>query len=160
MKKKIAAFFGLLLLVFGLQQRDHVACPDWDIYVVDQDGKPMAGVGMNIYSSDPTVEGESTALVRVTDGQGHVFVPRRVIRASRLRAIYGTLEQLPALAHAEIRANGYASIQMPDGYGLPNPHEPGEGGAYWYEETRRVVSRVVLYQCVQGVRRVHCKEGR
>lgn len=145
----------LVLLVLGMQTRDYVACPDWDIYVVDQDGKPMPGIVMHVAAMDPKVEESYATADLTTDAQGHIFVPRRVIRASRLRAFWGALKQMPALAHGENRANGYATTPPPPGYGYANPGEPG-AGAYWYDETQHATSRVVLYRCVEGVNRYGC----
>jgi len=142
--------------LFGLQEKDHVACPDWDIYVVDQDAKPMPGMAVHVAAGDPTVEDGYTTSDLITDTQGHISVPRRVVRASRFASFWGVLKQVPALAHGETRANGYASMPPPPGYGYPNPGEPGAGGAYWYNETGHVVSRVILYKCVAGVRRYGC----
>ena len=144
------------VVLFGLRRRDHVACPNWDIYVMDQDGRPMPGIAVHVAAGDPTIENEYTTVDLTTDAYGHVFVPQRVVRASRLRSMWGVLKQIPLLAHGEVNANGYASIPPPRGYGYPNPGEPGEGGAYWYKETIHTVSRVVLYRCAVGVRRYGC----
>lgn len=144
------------LLAFGLIPRDYVACPDWDIYLVDQDGHAMPGVPLHIVAMDPTVEDEYASVDKVTDASGHVFVPRRVVRASRLRSFLGAMKQLPALAHAEVNVNGYASITLPAGYGYGNPGEPGAQGIYWYRQTGHVVSRGILYRCASGVRRYGC----
>jgi hypothetical protein len=152
----LVALLVAAVLLLGLWPRDYVACPDWDIYVVDQDGKAMPGVAMNIAAMDPTVEDGYATVDRTTDAQGHVFVPRRVVRASRLRSIWGVLKQIPLLAHGEVNANGFAAIPPPAGYGYANPREPGEGGVYWYKESGHVVSREILYRCVPGVRRYGC----
>lgn len=146
-----------VFLALGMQTRTYVACPDWDIYVVNQDGTPMPGVPVHAAAGDPKVEAEYWAIDLTTDTQGHVFVPRRTVRASRLRAFWGVLKQVPLLAHGEVNANGYASIPPPPGYGYPNPGEPGEGGAYWYKETSHVISRVILYRCTAGIRRYGCQ---
>lgn len=158
---KIAGTLALagiaLLLVMGLWPRDYVACPDWDIYVVDQDHKPMPGVPMHVSATDPKVEDRFPSLDFTTDEQGHVFVARRVVRSSRLRSMWGALKQFPALAHAETKSNGYAHVPPPTGYGYANPGEPGESGAYWYNETGHVRSTVILYRCAAGVRRYGCE---
>ena len=116
----------------------------------------MPGIAVHVAAGDPTIENEYTTVDLTTDAYGHVFVPQRVVRASRLRSMWGVLKQIPLLAHGEVNANGYASIPPPRGYGYPNPGEPGEGGAYWYKETIHTVSRVVLYRCAVGVRRYGC----
>src|SRR5215469_5952628 len=152
----IASCFAVVLLLLGLQKHDYVACPDWDIYVVDQDGMPISWIGVHVAAGDPKVEDQYAVTDLRADAQGHVFVPRRVVRASRIRAFWGVLKQIPLLAHGEVNANGYASIPPPPGYGYPNPGEPGQGGASWYKESTHTVSRVVLYRCAVGVRRYGC----
>ena len=137
--------------------REYVASPDWDIYVVDQDGIPMSSIAVHVAGGDPKIEDEYAAVDLTTDAKGHVFVPRRVVRASRLREWWGAVKQIPLLAHGEVNANGYASVPPPPGYGYPNPGEPGEGGAYWYRQTSHVVSRVILYRCSPDIRRNGCQ---
>ena len=89
----------------------------------------MPGVAVHAVAGNPRVEDEYRSIDLTTDTQGHVFVARRRVRASRLRAFWGVLKQVPLLAHGEVNANGYASIPPSLGYGYPNPGEPGEGGA-------------------------------
>ena len=153
----IALCFAISLLLLGMRGKDYVACPDWDIYVVDQDGIPMPGIKVHVAAGDPKVEDEYSTTDLTTDVKGHIFFPRRVVRASHIRSLWGVLKQVPALAHGEVNANGYASIPPPPGYGYPNPGEPGEGGAYWNNQTSRVISRVVFYRCAAGVRRYGCQ---
>src|SRR5262249_27549451 len=118
--------------------------------------KPLPGIAMNVSASHPAVDDQDLGSAMTTDAQGHVFVPRRVVRAARWRSIAGTLKQARAFVHAEFRSSGYASIPPPPGYGYPNPGEAGEGGAYWYSQTGHVVSHAMLYRCVPGVRRYGC----
>src|SRR5438552_6705093 len=75
----LAALLLAAVLLLGLWPRDYVACPDWDIYVVDQDGRAMPGVAMHVAAMDPTVEDQYATVEGTTDAQGHVFVPRRVV---------------------------------------------------------------------------------
>jgi len=42
-----ASCFAVVLLPLGLQEHDYVACPNWNIYVVDQDGTPISGIGVH-----------------------------------------------------------------------------------------------------------------
>src|SRR6266567_9077613 len=126
--KKLAVVV-LILLALAMVPRPHLVGPDWDIYVVDQDGKPMPGVRMRIYETNPTIEDSAPDIVRTTDVQGHVFLPKRVVRVSTLRSAYGTLKQIPFFVHAEFNAPGYGSIDLPPGYGHANIHEPGAEGA-------------------------------
>ena len=156
--RRAALLIGLGVLVLAIVPRRHLVGPDWDIYLVDQDGKPMPGVRMRVYESNPTVEENAPDIERTTDAQGHVFLPKRVVRVSTLRSAYGTLKQIPFFVHAEFNAYGYASIECPPGYGHANVNEPGSQGAVWYRGPERTASRVVLYRCVSGVQRLGCDD--
>jgi hypothetical protein len=71
--------FVFLLLLAGMQRKDHVACPDWDVYVSDENKSPMPDLAVHIAPMDPTVKDDYATAGLITDANGHVVVPRRVI---------------------------------------------------------------------------------
>ena len=141
--RRVAIVVIVVSLAVALVPRQHLVGPDWDIYVVDQDGKPMPGVRIRIYESNPTVEKDAPDIERETDSKGHIFLAKRYVRVSTLRSTYGTLKQLPYFVHAEFNAYGFGSIEYPPGYGNPNINEPGSQGIVWYRGPERTTARAV-----------------
>ncbi len=80
--RRLALVIAVILLLVALIPRSHLVGPDWDLYIVDQDSKPLAGITVRVYESNPTVEDAAPDIVRTTDSRGHIFLPKRM----RMRA--------------------------------------------------------------------------
>jgi hypothetical protein len=83
---------GLLLAILiglSLVQIESTTVPEWDLTVVDPQGKPIEGALVRESWQNYSFEEEGHEEQRHTDATGHVVFPSRTVKASALTRIVG-----------------------------------------------------------------------
>ena len=87
----------VVLFVSALVPYDSVALPEWQLLVIDANGKPAANVGVHRAGSYGGYQ-TNWKEIRSTDAQGRVAFPPETVRASLLGRLF---------TRAEAKASGY-----------------------------------------------------
>jgi len=130
MKRPVLICLGLLL-VAALWPVSQSVAPEWDIYTLDCDGKPLAGITVREVWQQYGVEGSSHEEDRKSDTNGHVHFNGREVRSSILHRGLGCLGQVATTGvHASCGKSAYL-VAFGDGvdtHGLGRPIAVGGRG--------------------------------
>ena len=80
--KWVIAVSAMVLLAAVFYPHSTAAIPEWRIQVVDENGKPLAGVVVHQEWNDLEAEGVTSTDAKTTDADGWVVLPSRGIRES------------------------------------------------------------------------------
>ena len=99
----IAVVAGILL--FPLKQ---TIAPEWTIYTLDADRRPLANITVQEVWQQYSLENEDHEEVRLTDSNGRVQFPRRSLRSSISQRLIGCFKQVTMYGvHASCGAKSY-----------------------------------------------------
>jgi len=74
--------------------------PDWDVWITDEGGHPIAGTTVRLAYRNYSAESQSHEINAATDGQGHVAFSAHAVSASLGRRIVAILSSATAGVHA------------------------------------------------------------
>jgi len=106
---------AVLLLLAGLWPITYLASPQWDVWVIDDAGKPLSNAKVRLVYQNYSAEGRSHEMTLVTGESGHVSFPRQYERASFLKRIFYIASSASAGVHASFGRHAYV-IVFGDGY--------------------------------------------
>jgi hypothetical protein len=112
------------------------------VQVVDQNGKPIAGMLVRLDYQNYSVEQEGHEEDRITDGSGHAKFPRHTSSASLLRRCYYTAQSGAAFAHASF---GPHDSVFALGNHLEGSATSGEFVTDWTGHPAQMESRIVAH---------------
>jgi hypothetical protein len=137
---RIALAVAAGLLVLGLWPVQYLASPRWEIWVVKEDGQPLAGAKAYLTYQNYSAESDSHELTLETDEKGHALFLPRYESASFLQKVFYTVLTARAGVHASFGRHVYVFV-VAQGY---------EGGALtgnvvadWQGTPESMESRIV-----------------
>jgi hypothetical protein len=89
-----------LVLLLSFIPFKSLNCPDWDVWVVDQAGQPVAGMTARLSYRNYSAEDTSHEVDRVTDQQGHASFGAQMLSASVARRFVTIFTSALAGVHA------------------------------------------------------------
>jgi hypothetical protein len=100
------------------------ATPEWEVWVVDENGRPLQGVTVRLVWQNYSAETESHEEDRQTDKNGYAVFSARTFKASALRLVLGTIQAAEAGVHASFGPHawvfafgrGFQGDAVTDGY--------------------------------------------
>jgi len=106
-RKEVLFILAVLAILGSLFPIPHLASPEWTVTVVDEAGKPLQAMTVQLNYENFSVEETSHEQALTTDATGTVtFPPHRLAATTRAR-VYYTARSATALAHASFRPNAY-----------------------------------------------------
>lgn len=106
--KRIIVIAGIALFASFLIPVPYLACPSWDVSVVNESGRPLEGMTVRPVYQNYSAENESQEEDRTTDGRGFATFPRRISTASLLRRCVYSIVSAGAGVHASFGRHAYA----------------------------------------------------
>jgi hypothetical protein len=93
----------------------YLASPRWDVWVVTNDGKPLAVINVRLVYQNYSSEGQSHEVTLKTDENGRVLFPAQYGSASLLQRLVYTVCSDGAGVHASFGRHAYVFV-FGDGY--------------------------------------------
>ncbi len=125
----------ILIVVLFIPIRSTL-CPEWQVEVTDENGRPVEGVRVSVSYANFSAERQMHFADAITDSNGRASFPKQKLTATVAQYLLSTLTHLPALTHA-----GFGR------YGTVSAYD-GVRSAYdeytWSGRSDRVYSRLVL----------------
>ncbi len=131
------AIAGGLLAATMLIPVTRLNCPAWDVDVVDESGKPVPNVEVDLSYQNYSAEGEGHTLKGITDANGHVSFPPQYLRAFVGQYVFYSVKMAPALVHASYGPHAYVFAFVTNESMSNDPY-------YWEGSPDHVHSRLVL----------------
>ncbi|HKZ81148.1 MAG TPA: hypothetical protein VJ124_22950 [Pyrinomonadaceae bacterium] len=75
-----------LLLVYPFES---TVVPEWNVRIIDESGNPVRNLSITQGWADYSLQSKRAEETRRTDSQGHVYFPRRVVRAPMVVRLAG-----------------------------------------------------------------------
>ena len=133
----IAAVLALLLINPVISTP---ATPLWEVWVVDANARPLAGMTVRLSWQNYSAETSGHEEDRRTDENGYVAFPARKFRASISDRFLGTIRSASGGVHASFGPHAYV---FAFGQGLQGSAVTGEYVADWTGKPDRMQSRIV-----------------
>ncbi len=131
-----------------------IVAPEWEVRVLDGEGKPLAGVFVRRVYQHYSVEEQSHEEDAHTDVEGCARFERRTIRASKMRRIIGAFEQISQFTvHASWGPHAFVFANH-RGYGEMSGADMGD--VLWSGEGEGKKSTIVLRRCPDGYTGAGC----
>jgi hypothetical protein len=152
MKMSLAGFALIaLLLVYPFNV---TVAPDWNVKVVDENGKPLPGAYVSEFASDEELGFQHNEAM-CTNLNGEAQFVRHTVRASVLTRVSASVSKFSI--HGGLGPRVAVGVDRL-GYGdMPTQAPmPDFDGLVWYGSPSRTSSRVVLQQCPAGFTGFKC----
>jgi hypothetical protein len=148
-KRTKLSLAGIALVVFLLVYPFNVTvAPEWNVKVVDENGKPLPGAYVSEFASHGTLDFEHNEAV-CTNVNGEAQFVRHSVRASVLTRISRRVLRFNIHGglgpHVAVGVDRLGYGDMPTQIPMPDFN-----GLVWYGSPRRMSSRVVLQKCPAG----------
>jgi len=141
-KNALAMALVLSVVVFWLFPVGWLAAPEWEVVVIDEQGKPVEGMTVRETWQNYSVETEEHEADRKTDANGRATFPARRPEYSVLRQIVGTAS---ALVHLNVHASyGPHATVFAFGKGLEGAATTGNFVTDWTGSPSSMQSRIVV----------------
>ncbi len=136
MKRALAIVGGVLAAAMFIPVTQ-LNCPAWDVDVVDEAGKPVLNVEVDLTYQNYSAEGERHTAKAFTDANGHASFPPQTLHAFVGQYVFYSAKMAPALVHASYGRFAWVFAFVPDESMSNDPY-------YWQGSPDRVHSRLVL----------------
>lgn len=115
LKTKVAVIAILVGILFW--PIAYTAAPSWEVWVVDEVGKPIEGMKVRLSYQNFSAESKGHELDAITDSQGHAYFATRMASASVARYVVYSVWSATTGVHASFgrHANVFAFGQGRDG---------------------------------------------
>jgi hypothetical protein len=113
--RRVIAVLASALLIVSLLPMPYLASPRWDVWVVTNDGKALAGINVRLVYQNYSAEGQAHEVTLKTDEQGRVLFPTQYGHASLLQRLVYTVSSAGAGVHASFGQHAYVFV-FGDGY--------------------------------------------
>jgi hypothetical protein len=137
---RTAAVVGAIVLGLSLIPIPYVACPSWDVSVVDDIGHPVQRATVRLVYRNYSAEARSHEEDRTTDELGHADFPRRESSVPVLRLCYYSASAARTGVHASF---GRHASAFAFGKGLYGISTSGELVTNWTGSPDHMESRIV-----------------
>jgi hypothetical protein len=153
-RTKMSLAAGAALVVFLLLYPFSVmVAPEWNVKVVDENGKPLAGAYVSEFASHGTLDFEHNEAM-CTSMNGEAQFVRHTIRASVLTRVSRFVSKFNI--HGGLGPHVAVGVDAL-GYGDMTPTPMADfNGLVWSGSPSRMNSRVVLYKCPKGFTGYKC----
>lgn len=151
MRTRTKILAGIALILFLLVYPFNVTvAPEWNVKVVDENGKALAGAYVLEWANQCTLDfHQHEAVCSNLNGEAHF--PRRTVPASVLTRVSNWISKLGP--HSSLGPDVEVSVERL-GYGdMPDDRTK----ASWNGLTSRVNSQFTLHKCLNGLTAYHCK---
>ena len=141
--RAILAVAAVVVLAVGgaFYPISYMAAPEWDVWVVDELGKPLEGMTVRLSYRNYSAETQNHERDSTTDSHGHVKFPIQRSTVSPISYIAHTMLSSTASIHASF--GRHARIFAFGGNGLEGDAIDGGVLLDWTGETARIESRIV-----------------
>jgi hypothetical protein len=129
------ATFALLLIPIP-----YLAAPDWNVWVVDEQGTVLQGMLVRFDYQNYSVENTEHEEDQYTDAQGHAVFHRRSLSASILQRCFYTARSAMAGVHASFGTHAWINVF---GQGREGEANDGQYVTDWRGSPDRMESRIV-----------------
>lgn len=141
-KNALAMALVLTVVVFWLFPVSWLAAPEWEVVVVDEQGKAVEGITVREIWQNYSVETEGHEADRQTDANGRATFSARRSEYSVLRQIAGTAS---ALVHLNVHGSyGPHATVFAFGKGLEGTATAGDFVTDWTDSPSSIQSRIVV----------------
>jgi hypothetical protein len=156
MRTRTKILAGVALVIFLLVYPFNVTvAPEWNIKVVDENGKPLAGAYVSEFASHGTLDFEHNEAV-CTNLNGEAQFVRHTVRASVLTRVSRWVSKFNIHGglgpYVAVGVDGLGYGDMPTQIPVPNFN-----GLVWYGSPSRMNSSVVLHKCPEGFTGYKCQ---
>jgi hypothetical protein len=107
--RKVLWLLAIAVVGVGVIPFRSLNCPDWDVWVIDQSGRPVSGVTVRLSYRNYSAERESHEIDAITDAQGHVTFGAQTLSVSLGRRAVAALSSATAGAHSSFGPHAYVS---------------------------------------------------
>jgi hypothetical protein len=152
------SFFAVAVLAASATAfaSSRLIAPMWDVYVVDEAGKPVAGIAVTETHQDLTCEHKNHSETQFTDGQGHVLFHERYFMGNSAMCGVKITAKTVTLSH---RKGRHASIVVGDSksalYGLNL--DRNNKVIEWVDKPDRMKSKIVAHPRKPGENEIPAK---
>jgi hypothetical protein len=129
-----------VILGLSLIPVPYLACPTWDVWVIDENGQPVQGVTVRLVYQNYSVEPGSHEEDRVTNQSGYAAFPHRESSASMLRRCFYTALSATAGVHASFGRHAWV---FAFGKGVHGSATSGQIVTNWTGSPDHMESRIV-----------------
>jgi len=116
-KKKIFRNVALLIIILcfvSLYPIRTASVPSWKIQIVREDGEPLRGVGVRQYWGDDSIDYQDSVEDRLTDNDGFVMFPPRVVTANFVQRVFYPILNLMGGAHSSWGPHAMVMVLVKD----------------------------------------------
>jgi len=131
----IAVAFTMSLIPFR-----YLAAPQWDVWVRDESGMPLAGLSVRLSFENYSAESDSHEMTLVTDRSGHVAFPAQFRTASLLQRAFYTAGSAMEGVHASFGNHAFVFVF---GGGYEGEAVAGQDIANWTGSPTKMASTIV-----------------
>lgn len=138
--RKLAAVLVVLAAMFGAYPASYLGCPNWEVTVVDESGRPLPGMTVRRSCNDYSA-GIHRDEDRVTDERGKAAFEAQQFRSAILgRWLRNVGNALAGGVHASFGRNSYVFA-----FGRGRQGSPVRKGSveFWHGSPERMESRIV-----------------
>ena len=105
--RRVVVVLASVLLIVSLLPMRYLASPRWDVWIVTDDGRPLAGINVRLVYQNYSTEGQSHEVTLRTDENGRVMFPAQYERASLVQRLFYTASSAGAGVHASFGRHAY-----------------------------------------------------
>jgi len=120
----------------------HLNAPLWDVWVVDGDGAPVAGVQVVETYRDYSCESESHSEMLVTDAAGHVRFAAKYLHRNPVRCLHNTTSNLSMGVHASLGRDVFIMAMTHDQIGYAGDEH--KDLLDWSGSPKQMTTRIVM----------------
>jgi len=135
--------FGVIafaVLIVGAWPTNYLACPRWEVWVVDDNGEPLRHVNVRLVYQNYSAEGTSHELTLAADEKGHVLFPKQYEKACIFQRLFYTASSAMAGVHASFGRHAYV---FAFGGGYEGSAVTGDYVADWRGSPDSMTSKIV-----------------
>src|SRR5215469_5425763 len=137
-------FVGVaVLIILGFLPRSYLASPRWDVWVVADNGQPLADVNVVLSYQNYSAEDSGHSVISMTDEKGHLQFSPNYERASFFQKVFYTLSSARALVHASFGRHAHVFAYGP---GYTGSAVSGKYVTDWRGSPDSMESRIIAKQ--------------
>jgi hypothetical protein len=139
--RRLLVVLASVLLIVSLFPMRYLASPRWNVWVVTDDGRPLAGINVRLVYQNYSTEGQSHEVTLRTDENGRVTFPAQYERAVLVQRLFYTASSAGAGIHASFGRHAYV---FAFGDGFQGDAVTGKYVTDWRGTPESMQSRIVV----------------
>jgi hypothetical protein len=116
------------------------ATPSWEVWVVDQNGRPLPGMTVRMTWANYSVENTDHEEDCTTDEKGYAAFPARMLKSSITGRIIGTMRSASGFPHSSFGPHAHV---FAFGHGLEGDSISGKYITDWTGSPSQMQSRII-----------------